>query len=205
MIRYRYALKIRAELTGFDLVVCTNANLQFVRAVAADEVMPDASGLAALRHPGYIGAACGRLPYERDPRSRAYVPFGQPGTYFQCCFLAGHPTRFLRLCQAVVRECDRDRQNGIFAVWFDESQANRYFLDHPPRPLDPSYGWPQDWPGSPRIVQLDKAHFGGHEHMRGCDNVNLPGTMIPARLPGTEGSRARVRRGIRIQGRRDGI
>lgn len=166
LIRYRYALRIQQELMAFDLVICTNANMQFMQAVVADEVIPDATGLIALRHPGYVGTPADQLPYERDSRSRAYIPLDRPGTYFQCCFLGGHPGPFLRLCEAVVTQYDHDLQAGIVAVWFDESQANRFFMEHPPRPLDSTYGWPQDWPGNPRIVQLNKAHFGGHAYLR---------------------------------------
>ena len=58
---------------------------------------------------------------------------------------------------------EADRQNGLMAVWHDESHLNRYLHAHPPKRLTPAYCYPESgWSHlahvAPVIVALDKDH-----------------------------------------------
>jgi hypothetical protein len=63
--------------------------------------------------------------------------------------------------EVVLDQIKKDSDNGIMAVWHDESHLNRYFIDHKPTTiLSPSYCYPESWklPFHKRILMLDKNH-----------------------------------------------
>ena len=55
---------------------------------------------------------------------------------------------------------NRDLHKNHIAVWHDESHLNRYFIDHPPKTLSPSYSYPErlKLPFPKIILALDKNH-----------------------------------------------
>ena len=61
-----------------------------------------------------------------------------------------------------------DLKNNVISKWHDESHLNRYFLNYPPKVLDPSYSNPEAFyiPFSKKIIQIDKNKLGGHDFLR---------------------------------------
>ncbi len=50
------------------------------------------------------------------------------------------------LCHELERRTEQDLQNGVIALWHDESQLNRYAAERSDyRLLTPAYWYPEGW------------------------------------------------------------
>jgi len=69
------------------------------------------------------------------------------------------------MSEVIAERVNKDLENGIVAVWHDESHMNRYMIDNPPSTiLTPSYCFAEEfignpnYPYEPKIVALKKNH-----------------------------------------------
>lgn len=169
LMRFHMFRGVEYELRKFDFLMFFNANAYFVDAVG-DEYLPTPDeGLLFQRHPGYYNKGRLRFPYERRRRSTAYIPYWRGKHYLFGAMSGGFSEPYLAMVSALCRNIDTDKDNGIIALWHDESQLNRYALDVRYKLLHPGYMYPDDWdlPFERKIALLDKAKFGGADFMRG--------------------------------------
>ena len=104
--------------------------------------------------------------YDRNPESLAYVPVGEEGeNYYAGGFNGGSTKRFLEMAEVLANRVTKDLENGVIALWHDESQMNRYLIDNPPTlSLTPSYCFAEeqmqnpDYPYEAKIIALKKDH-----------------------------------------------
>jgi histo-blood group ABO system transferase len=68
--------------------------------------------------------------FDRNPLSLAYVPPEITNPYFCGGFQGG--SKYLNDAKHLAKRIDADYNNGIIALWHDESHWNRYCLDNPP-------------------------------------------------------------------------
>jgi hypothetical protein len=89
-------------------------------------------------------------------------------------FNGGRSFYYRELIKTLKENIDIDLQNGIIAIWHDESHLNRYMLDKSPKILTPSYGYPDgsEFQFEKKIIILDKNKFGGHDSLRGINKAN---------------------------------
>jgi Glycosyltransferase family 6 len=125
------------------------------------------SDLVGVQHCGFFQRIG---PYEENPNSVFYVQDrSQYRQYYGGGFSGGKKANYLALSSWCNDMIDKDVSNGIIPIWHDETAINRYFLDHPPLSLTPSYHYPQSnierykkmWGGNvfhPRIMLPDKDH-----------------------------------------------
>lgn len=165
--RFHYFLKERQYISQFDYCFYIDADMRVVGKVG-DEILGD---LVGTIHPGRFHQEPDEYNYERNEKSTAYVPFGGGSKYYIGSFNGGKPEHFLKMSEVLSKNIDIDLENGIIAVWHDESHMNRYFIDNPPDiELSPSYSYPEavinnpTWAGGhvkkyePLIFALDKNH-----------------------------------------------
>lgn len=166
--RFHMFSRIKNELAAFDYIFFFNANCEF-RMPVDESVLPSVEeGIVVTRHPGYYDRPRTEFTYERDPRSRAYIPREQ-GDYYVCGGINGGCTSaYLVLIDNLREAVDEDERNGVTALWHDESHLNRYILDRPHKLLPPSYCYPENWslPFDEVIRVRDKALHGGHDFLR---------------------------------------
>lgn len=159
--RYHMFLEHEAELLGFDYVFFFNANMQFVAEVAAEEFLPRLPVLV-VQHPGYFAAENVDFPYDRNPASTACIPVGE-GEHYVCGGCNGGRTdAFLAMARTLRERIDRDEANGVRALWFDESQINRYVIGRDDvQMLSPSFCYPEGWdlPFEPKVLVRDKSNW----------------------------------------------
>jgi histo-blood group ABO system transferase len=67
--------------------------------------------------------------FDRNPQSLAYVPPEITNPYFCGGFQGG--SNYLHDAEELARRIDIDYNNGIIALWHDESHWNKFLLDHP--------------------------------------------------------------------------
>lgn len=171
LMRFHMFKGIEDELKKFDFLMFFNANAYFVDTVG-DEYLPTLDeGLLLQRHPGYYNKNKLRFPYERRRQSTAYIPYWRGKYYVFGAMSGGYSEPYLSMVSTLCRNTDIDRENGIVALWHDESQLNRYALDARYKLLHPGYMYPDDWnlPFERKIGLRDKAKFGGYDYLRGIE------------------------------------
>ena len=69
------------------------------------------------------------------------------------------------MSEVLADRVSKDLENGVIALWHDESQMNRYLIDNPPTlSLTPSYCFAEEFMGNPKypyepkIIALKKNH-----------------------------------------------
>ena len=142
------------KLSSMSYLFYTDADMRFEGHVD-EEIL---SERVATTHPGFCG---GRGTPETNPKSLACVFPNESMTYFAGGFNGGTSQEYLKMCETLSCNIDKDYKNDIIAVWHDESHMNRYFIDNPPTTvLDPSYCYPESWnlPYEKKLLALDKNH-----------------------------------------------
>lgn len=154
--RYGVILEHWHEIHGSH-IFAADCDMRIMRHVG-EEILTD--GLTVTTHPGYPpGTPPDSCPYERNPDSRAYVPLGQGERYYPGAFVGGDRASFRRLAEWIDTRVELDHDEGVPAVWYEESYLNRYLVDRPPElVLDKRYCWWEHWGITDEaiIVHLDK-------------------------------------------------
>jgi len=158
--RYHIFNKHSDILEEMDYLFYCDADMRFVAPVG-DEILPDkdSNGLVGTEHPGFYGGRRGT--YETRPDSTAYISDKEGTCYYAGGFNGGTSEAFLKMAKILKDRIDKDLFNNIIAVFHDESQMNRYFVDNVPnKVLSPSYCYPESWnlPFEKKILALDKDH-----------------------------------------------
>lgn len=158
--RYNYFVKEKDFISKFDYCFYFDVDMAVINKVG-DEVLSD---LVATNHPYKIYEKPDQYSYERRPESLAYVPLGEGTNYYAGGFNGGSTKEFLKMSEVIADRVNKDLENGIVAVWHDESHMNRYLIDNPPTlSLTPSYCFAEEFLGSnypyePKIIALKKNH-----------------------------------------------
>lgn len=174
--RFHVFLKIKQQLEQeTDYLFFCNANLLFKSPVDS-EILPsnDSNGLVGTLHPGFYESSNKEFTYERRMNSSAYIPEGIGEYYYAGGFSGGCTKAYLQLCETIKSWIDIDESNNIVAIWHDESQINKYFINNPPYTLSPAYLYPEGWsiPFNEIIIIRDKSkkEYGGHDFLRKKDS-----------------------------------
>ena len=160
--RYNYFVKEKEFISEFDYCFYFDVDMGIVDKVG-DEVLSD---LVATMHPYQSFYPKGERSYDRNPKSLAYVAPGDEGpNYYAGGFNGGSTKRFLEMSEVIADRVNKDLENGVIALWHDESQMNRYLIDNPPTlSLNPSYCFAEEqmknpsYPYDPKIIALKKNH-----------------------------------------------
>lgn len=159
--RYNYFIKEKQFISSFDYCYYFDVDMG-IDSKVGDEVLGD---LVATMHPYQSFYPKEQRTYDRNPKSLAYVPFGQEGEYYYAGgFNGGSTKRFLEMSEVIADRVNKDLENNVIALWHDESHMNRYLIDNPPSlSLTPSYCFAEefynaDYPYEPKIIALKKNH-----------------------------------------------
>lgn len=168
LFRYRMFIRIEDILSTFDYLFFFNANIVFLDFVFEGELLPREEGLMAVNHPVSYNKKPNAFPYERSPKSLAYVPFGHGSYYCLGGVNGGRTKEYFQLIRTLDERIMQDYRKGVIAVYHDESHFNRYIMGKTIRLLTPSYGYPEgkNLPFHPRVLIKDKKKWGGHQYLR---------------------------------------
>jgi len=168
LYRFKMFLGICEQLSVFDYIFFFNANCEFMEFIG-DEFLPsEKEEIIVVQHPGFFKNKPDELTYDRNPKSLAYIPFGQ-GSYYICGGINGGLSKpYMELISSLNNAVIEDDKNGIVALWHDESHINKYILTHPHKLLSPAYCYPEGWdiPFNKIILVRDKNKYGGHDVLR---------------------------------------
>ncbi|XP_078452487.1 alpha-1,3-galactosyltransferase 2-like isoform X1 [Lampetra planeri] len=130
---------VESTLTGLaDYVFCFDVD-QYFTGPWGPEVLGDT---VAVIHAGFFSKGPLTFPYERRPKSAAYIAHGEGDFYYHAAVFGGCCSGVVNATRGIFRGIVRDREKGIEAIWHDESHLNRYFFDNKPsKLLSPEYSW----------------------------------------------------------------
>lgn len=168
MMRFHLINKIKDDLLQNDFLFFFNINMKALREIG-DEVLPDEKNdfLMGCMHPIHYNWPLDRFPYERNPNSTCYIPYGKGKMYYQGCFNGGKVENFLNMSEVLEKNIDKDISNGIIPIWHDESMLNWFYCDKNPLTLNFGYICPEGMLQNPIMIQRDKGKLGGHNFLRG--------------------------------------
>jgi histo-blood group ABO system transferase len=152
--RYEIFSSNEKSFSGVDYLYYCDADMIFCDTVS-DEILSDR---VATQHPGLFNT---RGTPERNPNSLACVHDDENMQYFAGGFNGGLKSEYLKMSNTLSKNIKKDFDNGIIAIWHDESHLNRYFINNPPtKILDPGYCYGESLkpPFHPRLIALDKNH-----------------------------------------------
>ena len=171
--RFSIFQKARPAIEATEYLYFFNANMVFVAPVGEEILPSEHKPLVLVKHPGYYNKNRTCFPYETDLRSTAAIVRTDGKHYFMGGLNGGITTSYLAMINHLESRVAMDNDNGIIAIWHDESHLNRYAVDTSIRikVLGPEYGFPEDWnlPFNPKIMIRDKRKHGGHRYLRNED------------------------------------
>ncbi len=143
LLRFKFFKRIEAQLQGFDYVYFFNANCRIEKEITGTDFLPaDDEKIVVTQHPGYFNKTNAEFAYERNPASTAFVPMGEGVLYAAGGLNGGSTQPYLRFVNTCYTNVEADLQNGIVAVWHDESHLNKYILDKKVKVLHPGFLYP---------------------------------------------------------------
>lgn len=167
LFRFRTFLTVEKELQEYDYIFFFNSNMQFVAPVNKS-ILPglengnlcclDADYDKIYLHPCFY-------PYERRKQSEAYVPRGlKQYRYYHAGMNGGRSKEYLEMCRILKKSIENDYQNGIVALYHDESHVNKFFSEHTCLSLHEEYGTAEGSPNEKdaKIVIVDKTKFSSY-------------------------------------------
>ena len=168
--RFQILNKVRSLLKEMDYIYFFNGNMLFVNKVG-EEILPEVKKpLVLVKHPGFFNASRNEFTYEDNEKSTSFIPFDKGRYYFMGGLSGGTSEAYLEMVAILEKQVEIDTNNGIIAVWHDESHLNQYAIDNESKIkiLDPTYGYAEDWdlPFEPKIMIRDKNKYGGHDYLR---------------------------------------
>jgi histo-blood group ABO system transferase len=152
--RYKIFNNSKNLLSEMDYLFYCDVDMRFENYIH-EEILGDIVGTI---HPAFID---NRGTVETNSNSLAYVSDDEDVQYFAGGFNGGTSYEYLKMADKISQNIQKDLDNGIIAIWHDESHLNRYYIDNPPTVvLSPSYCYPESWnlPFTRRLLALDKNH-----------------------------------------------
>lgn len=166
LYRFGTILKAKEDLKDYDYILFLDADMRIVDTVKEEELFSDKKYIG-VHHPCHF---MGMNPhtkfpgaFETDTRSCAAISEGDDiSTYWQGCLWGGKVPHVLDMIEELNDRVKRDDERGIVAVWHDESQMNKFFVENKNdvHTLGPQFAYPEVFAGycefEPVIVHLAK-------------------------------------------------
>ena len=162
LLRFNYFLSIEDQIKNMDYLMFSNANVVCCTKIMPEEFLPrdeKAETMFFVRHPGHCKGMKYNFPYDRQRKSKAYIPYNCGKDYVIGAMFGGKTQNFLKMCHTCKERIEDDLKHNIIAKWHDESHMNRYIVGHSEfRILHPGYCYPVgfDLPVEKKIAGVSK-------------------------------------------------
>lgn len=163
LYRFKMFYEHKDDFDKCDYLFFFNGDTLFKRTIHLEELKPSAEDgfLVGLVWHIYRIKDRDSFPYDRNPDSMAYIPYGQGLYYFQGGFNGGRTFEYLQLIEACMRDVEIDSKKGVVAFVNDESHLNKYLLNKKVKIVGTEYGKPEKWffPVNRKVIFRDKNDF----------------------------------------------
>jgi len=168
LTRFEILNKAREEIVKHDWLVFLDADTLVVDKVLEEDFFSD-KPFFGVWHPCHnLGMPPhNKVPgaFETNPNSVACIDTSTdnyPEYYYQGCLWGGKVPEVLDMIDILESNVKKDLENGVIAVWHDESHLNKFFSENSGivNTLGPEYAYPEVFAGycdfEPKIVHLAK-------------------------------------------------
>lgn len=144
LLRFNTFLSIEEDLLKMDYLFFFNSNMVCKETVSEEEFLPnEKEKLCFVQHPGYLETKRIFIPYDRNKKSTAYIPYKCGGKYVIGAVEGGESIAFLEMCKTLNENIKKDLKQNIIAKWHDESHINHFIYKITNfKMLSPSYCYP---------------------------------------------------------------
>lgn len=162
LMKFHTFLEYRGELSQYDYLYQSNANIICLQKVEEKEFLPRkelGENLMFTLHPGYYQKNHIFWPYDRNRKSLAYVPYSYGEHFVFGAMNGGTAEGYLDFISTMDKRIVEDLKQGIIAKWHDESHINHDIIGRTDyRLLPPAYCYPVgfDIPGKKIITGVEK-------------------------------------------------
>lgn len=180
LMRYHLFMEHYEEWKACDYIFFINSTYIFYKTLGPEILPgPEHEYLVAAEHRQSVRRKPDRYTYDRNPASKAYIPYGLGAHYYAGGFNGGTVPAFKTMCESIMLATDEDLKNDIIALWHDESHLNKYLLNKNIKVLPPTYVWLQQdykWYNRHKIIAgtRQKIYYGGDDWLRGKTDIKLP-------------------------------
>lgn len=176
LMRFDMFADSQADWQNNDYILFLNGNSLVLKDILLNEIFPenDSATVTTLSWHVYDTMQPKRFPYERNPKSAAFIPLSAGERYYQGGLFGASTTTFIELVNQCHKQIAQDSERNIIAVNHDESHLNRYLLGKSVYTLTTKYGRPEEWqyPENPKIIFRDKNRLLGKEYVNNLKHRN---------------------------------
>lgn len=175
MKRFNMFRKVEQSLEQYDYIFFINGNALFKQKLS-EGFINKGKNIITISHPGAYGKQVDDFPYERNPKSNAYIDKGNGKHYVQGAFMGGKARPFIEMIDCLDDLTNEDLSNDMIPVWHDESFLNRYILGRPDvQVMGRQYLYYEEYiyPWKPVILLRDKTKYLNKDNGRFKGRVSL--------------------------------
>lgn len=181
LMKFHTFLEYRDELSKYDYLYQSNANIICLKEVKEEEFLPrkeQGEKLMFTLHPGYYQKRRIFRPYDRNRKSLAYVPYNCGNTFVFGAMNGGTAEGYLAFIEHMDARIVEDLKKGIIAKWHDESHINHDIIGRNDyRLLPPAFCYPVGFeiPGDKIITGVEKKTVFDVDAFKGVYHENEQG------------------------------
>nr|XP_019586730.1 PREDICTED: glycosyltransferase 6 domain-containing protein 1-like [Rhinolophus sinicus] len=132
-----------------DFLFCMTANQIFKNDFGVETLGKSVAQL----HAWWYFENAKKVPYERRPKSAAFIPFGKGDFYYDSAIFGGTPQEVLTFTAEYQKAVTNDTKNGLRSTY--ECHLNKYFfINKPTKLLSPEYNWDPTFRTPPQIKRV---------------------------------------------------
>ena len=178
MKRYHFFDAIKEKLKEFDYIYFLNGDAKPVRPINEEIFPTEEQEIMVTMHSWFYLENKNDYPYDRNSKSKSYIPYDEGKFYVTGAFNGGTSQGFLKMTSIIKEWTDTDIKNDVIPLWHDESMINKYlftyFNQQNPLILFPEYVITEpnvyealnEFPNF-KMVLVDKNKEGGRDFLRG--------------------------------------
>ena len=144
--RFETLRQIYKLVSEYDLILYLDADMEIVSDIPDSVFELLSSRFIGVSHPAnFIHRDF--WPVETNNSSTAYLNPEKVGTYGQGCLWGATSGSFEEMNETLRENVQKDIDNGLVAVWHDESHLNKFFFENSKdlKILSPSFAYPENW------------------------------------------------------------
>lgn len=156
--RWQDICMMRMETIGKVIDTHISSRNHYIFCMDVDQIFvgpfgPEALGNSvALLHAYYYKRSLSEFTYDRNPKSEAYMKDEDGDYYYHAAVFGGAWQNVKNMTASCLQGIMKDKENGVEALWHDESHLNKYFWLHKPsKVLSPEYCWAREIGYTPDI------------------------------------------------------
>ncbi len=166
LYRYKYLLNHGIEIELLcDVIYYLDIDMKILENIG-NEILPTPNNpYIGTKHPGFAYSSNKNGSPETRKEITAYIDQSE----YKECYIAGgfnggYTYYFRKMAETIHNRITIDKSKDLIAIWHDESQLNKFFIDNYEKfkILSPDYCYPENYheniPGTPKILALDKDH-----------------------------------------------